>query len=164
MKIEISKEISSRISEILDRTPDLVAALAGQYSQDAFTEKAFDGNPWPLNKDPKRQGSELIRSGKLRGSMSIKVERSPGNSDKVSRVIISYGNSHVPYAQVHNEGFDGEVTVPDHIRHTKRGDVQVRRHTRHMKIPQRQFLGPAEELDQLLKTEIEAMINDVFSK
>lgn len=156
MKIEIMSEISSKISEIVDQTPELVAALAGQYSQDAFTKKAFDGNPWPLNKDPRRQGSELIRSGKLRGSMSVHVEP--------RRVVISYGNNFVPYAQVHNEGFDGDVTVPAHTRHTRRGDVQVRQHTRHMQIPQRQFLGPAKELDKLIQTEIEALIEEQFNK
>ncbi len=156
MKIEIGKEISSRISEILDRTPELVADLAGQYSQDAFTKKAFDGNPWPLNKNPQRQGSELIRSGKLRGSMTVRVEP--------RRAVISYGNDYVPYAQVHNEGFDGPIVVPAHVRHTKWGDVSVREHTSRMRIPQRQFLGAADELDRLLQTELEAMINDVFSK
>ena len=156
MKIEIGKEIADRLSEVIEQMPDLVAGLAAQYSQDTFTKKAFDGEPWPKNKDPRRQGSELIRSGKLRGSMTVRAE--------ADRAVISYGNDHVPYAQVHNEGFDGEVTVPAHIRHTKRGDVRVRQHTRRMRIPQRQFLGSAKELDNLLQTEIEAVINDLFNK
>ena len=156
MKIEIGKEISDRLSEIIEQTPELVAGLAAQYSQDAFTKKAFDGNSWPKNKDPRRQGSELIRSGKLRGSMTVRVE--------ADRAVISYGNDHVSYAQVHNEGFDGEVVVPAYIRHTKRGDVSVREHTRHARILQRQFLGSAQELDALLQTEIEAMVEQVMNE
>lgn len=34
MKIEIGKEISDRLSEIIEQTPELVAELAAQYSQD----------------------------------------------------------------------------------------------------------------------------------
>lgn len=64
MKITIPEEIANRISEILDATPGLVAQLAANYSQDAFIKKAFDRNPWPLNRDPQRQelGQELIHS------------------------------------------------------------------------------------------------------
>lgn len=156
MKITIPEEIANRISEILDATPGLVAQLAANYSQDAFIKKAFDRNPWPLNRDPQRQGKELIRSGQLRKSMTIETE---GN-----RAVISYGNDQVNYAQVHNEGFDGEVVVPAHIRHTKRGEQAVREHTRHMRIPQRQFLGQAEELEAIIREEIEAMVDQLFNK
>ena len=34
MKIEIGKEISDRLSEVIEQTPELVAGLAAQYSQD----------------------------------------------------------------------------------------------------------------------------------
>ncbi len=150
MKINISGELSDKISEIFGQLPELIAELAGQYFQDAFTRKAFDGNPWPQNKDPRRQGSELVKSGALRGSLS--VVKLP------DKVVVSFGNEKVGYAQVHNEGFDGEVVVPAHVRRTRRGEQQVRAHTRHMRIPQRQFLGEAQELDELLQTEIEALV------
>ena len=50
MKIHIPELISGRISEILEKTPELVARLASQYSQDPFARKAFDGNPWQQHK------------------------------------------------------------------------------------------------------------------
>ena len=123
MKIHIPELISGRISEILEKTPELVARLASQYSQDAFARKAFDGNPWQQHSDPRRRGSELVRSGNLRGSMRVKIDP--------DRVTISFGDQRVGYAQVHNEGFDGEVVVPAHTRRTRRGEQQVRAHAAH---------------------------------
>ncbi|WP_295990514.1 phage virion morphogenesis protein [uncultured Alistipes sp.] len=156
MKITISEEISSKIEEILEEAPVVIAQVAANYSQDAFRCKAFDRNPWPKNRDPKRRGKELVRSGKLRKSMTVEV--------KPDRAVISYGNDMVGYAQVHNEGFDGEVTVPAHTRQTRHGAVPVREHTRHAHIPQRQFLGEAQELDELLTEEIDAMVNEILNR
>ena len=156
MKIHIPELISGRISEILEKTPELVARLASQYSQDAFARKAFDGNPWQQPSDPRRRGSELVRSGNLRGSMRVKIYP--------DRVTISFGDQRVGYAQVHNEGFDGEVVVPAHTRRTRRGEHQVREHTRHMRIPQRQYVGPAEELDRQIQEQIEALANELLNR
>ena len=156
MKIHIPELISDRISEIVAATPELVARIASQYSQDAFARKAFDGNPWQQHSDPRRRGSELVRSGNLRGSMRVKIDP--------DRVTISFGDQRVGYAQVHNEGFDGEVVVPAHTRRTKRGEHQVREHTRRMRIPQRQYVGPAEELDRQIQQQIEAMVNGLFNR
>lgn len=74
MKIKIAEQIADRISELLEATPGLVAQLAAQYSQDAFREKAFDGHPWPQNRDPRRKGKELIRTGNLRNSLNVEVK------------------------------------------------------------------------------------------
>ena len=156
MKIHIPEQISGRISEILEKTPGLVARLASQYSQDAFARKAFDGNPWQQHSDPRRRGSELVRSGNLRDSMRVKIDP--------DRVTISFGDQRVGYAQVHNEGFDGEVVVPAHTRRTRRGEQHVREHTRHMRIPQRQYVGPAEELDRQIQEQIEALANELLNR
>lgn len=80
------------------------------------------------------------------------------------RVTISFGDQRVGYAQVHNEGFDGEVVVPAHTRRTRRGEQQVREHTRHMRIPQRQYVGPAEELDRQIQEQIEALANELLNR
>ncbi len=156
MKIHIPELISDRISEIVAATPELVARIASQYSQDAFARKAFDGNPWQQHSDPRRRGSELVRSGNLRDSMHVKI-----NPD---RVTISFGDQRVGYAQVNNEGFDGEVVVPAHTRRTKRGEQRVREHTRHMRIPQRQYVGPAEELDRQIQEQIKALANELLNR
>lgn len=156
MKIKIAEQIADRISELLEATPGLVAQLAAQYSQDAFRKKAFDGHPWPQNRDPRRRGKELIRTGNLRNSLNVEV--------KPDRAVVSFGNDKVGYAQAHNEGFDGEVVVPAHIRHTRRGEQSVREHTRHVRIPQRRFLGQAGELDKIIREEVEALANELFNK
>lgn len=156
MEIKIDEAIAARLDEAIDDCVDLAGDLAGQYFQEAFTKKAFDGNPWPRNSDPRRRGSELIDTGNLRRSMQ--VER------KGNTVTISFGNQKVDYAQVHNEGFDGQVVIPAHTRKTGRGEQNVRTHTRRMRIPQRQFLGDAKELEQLLHDELEAYVNEQLNK
>ena len=176
MEIKIDEAIAARLDEAIDDCVNLAGDLAGQYFQEAFTKKAFDGNPWPDNKDPRRRGSELIDTGNLRRSMQ--VER------KGNTVTISCGNQKVDYAQVHNEGFDGEVTVSAHKRVIKlkptKKDISeegekkddsnaniirdVKEHTRRMRIPQRQFLGDAKELEQLLHDELEAYVNEQLNK
>lgn len=156
MKIHIPELISDRISEIVATTPQLVAELASSYSQQAFAKKSFDGNPWQQHSDPRRRGLELVRSGHLRDTMHVDIQP--------DRVTISFGDQRVGYAQVHNEGFDGEVVVPAHTRRTKRGEQQVREHTRHMRIPQRQYVGPAEELDRQIQEQIEALANELLNR
>lgn len=156
MKTEIDEVLAARIDDAIDDCVDLAGQLAGQYFQEAFTKKAFDGKAWKPNSDPTRRGSELIDSGNLRRSMQTVREG--------RKVTVSFGNQKVGYAQVHNEGFDGQVVIPAHTRKTKRGEQNVRTHTRRMRIPQRQFLGDAKELEQLLHDELEAYINDRLNK
>ena len=82
-----------------------------------------------------------------------------------NKVVISAGNSKVPYARVHNEGFTGSVVVPAHDRRTKKGKgktVQVKAHKRMMRIPQRQFLGACPELERILKREAEALFKSIL--
>lgn len=156
MEIKIKEILSDRVDEIIDDCVDLAGEVAGQYFQETFTKKAFDGNPWKEDKDPARRGSELVDTGNLRRSM-----QTTRNGNKV---VISFGNQKVGYAEVHNEGFDGDVVVPAHSRKTKRGIQKVREHTRHMRIPQRRFLGDANELEQLLHEELEAYVSEQLNK
>ncbi len=157
MKIDIEEEIFSQVEDVIEDSIDLVEAVAGGYFQDRFVEKTFDGNPWKKNQNPARRGSELIDTNKLRNSFLS--ERLPNG------VRFSFGKKDVvTYAQVHNEGFDGQVVVPAHRRNTKRGVQNVREHTRRMRIPKRQFLGESEELNKVLHDEIEAYVADVLNK
>lgn len=156
MKIEIDKLLENRMEEIMRGTAEIVAETSVEYFQDAFRHKAFDGNPWAPPRVPKRSGSLLVQSGALLNSIRP-VLVSP------ERIVIAAGNEKVDYAQVHNEGFTGTVTVPAHIRHTRRGDQTVRQHTRSVNIPQRQFIGDARELETELQKRIEAYVESVLN-
>ena len=157
MEIKIDKLLENRLEEIMQGTAEIVAETAVEYFQNTFQDKAFDGNPWAPPRVPKRSGSLLVQSGALLNSIRP-VLVSP------ERIVIAAGNEKVDYAQVHNEGFNGSVTVPAHIRHTRSGDHTVRQHTRRVNIPQRQFMGDARELENELQKRIEAyaeaLLND----
>lgn len=156
MKIEIDKLLENQMEEILQGTAQIVAETSVEYFQNTFRTKKFDGNPWVPPRVPKRSGSLLVQSGALLNSIRP-VLVSP------ERIVIAAGNEKVDYAQVHNEGFTGTVTVPAHIRHTRRGDQVVRQHTRRVNIPQRQFIGAAQELENDLQERIEAYVKSVLN-
>jgi len=156
MKIEIDKLFENCMEEIMQGTAQIVAETSVEYFQNTFRTKKFDGNPWAPPRVPKRSGSLLVQSGALLNSIRP-VLVSP------ERIVIAAGNEKVDYAQVHNEGFTGTVTVPAHIRHTRRGDQVVRQHTRRVNIPQRQFIGAAQELENDLQERIEAYVKSVLN-
>ena len=156
MEIKIDKLLENCMEEIMQGTAQIVAETSVEYFQDTFRHKAFDGNPWAPPRVPKRSGSLLVQSGALLNSIRP-VLVSP------ERIVIAAGNEKVDYAQVHNEGFKGSVTVPAHIRHTRRGDQTVRQHTRRVNIPQRQFIGAARELETELQKRIETYVESVLT-
>lgn len=157
MQIDIGEYIENATKEVIEECEQVIAAVAGDYFQKRFVEKEFDGNPWPIAKDPRRQGMELIDTGKLRNSLL--VEREPG------KITISFGKEPVVnYAQVHNEGFDGEVNVRTFSRMVKGKKQKVKAHKKHMRIPQRQFLGESKALEELLHAELEAAAEDILKR
>ena len=157
MQINLEEYIKNATDEVIEVCEQTIAAVAGDYFQKRFVEKEFDGNPWPLAQNPKRRGMELIDTGMLRDSLL--VEREPG------KVTISFGKEPVVnYAQVHNEGYDGEVNVKAFTRVVKGKQQEVQAHTRHMRIPQRQFLGESKALEELLHTELEAIAEEVLNR
>lgn len=156
MEIKIDKLLENCMEEIMQGTAQIVAETSVEYFQNTFRTKKFDGNPWAPPRVPKRSGSLLVQSGALLNSIRP-VLVSP------ERIVIAAGNEKVDYARVHNEGFKGSVTVPAHIRHTRRGDQTVRQHTRSVNIPQRQFIGNARELETELQKRIEAYVESVLT-
>lgn len=138
--------------------PKLVAEEAAEYSRRRFAEKNFDGKPWkPLSKNYRpTRGTLLVRSGALLNSVRVV-------SVSQEKVVIGAGNSKVPYAQVHNEGFSGSVVVKTHSRRMKGGKtVRVKSHNRRMNIPRRQFMGNCPELERKLKTVSEQLFKSIL--
>lgn len=150
---DLNNYLTSLPNQILDEASHTVAEAAVEYYKGRFREKAFDGNPWAPAKVPRRTGSLLIDSGDLQNSIR------PAHIGR-DKVVISAGNDKVNYAQVHNEGFTGSVTVPAHVRETRKyGNVNVKGHTRQVNIPQRQFMGESNELANIIHERIEKAIN-----
>ena len=154
---ELENYFSSIPDKLLDDASHIVAETATEYYKQTFSKKAFDGNPWTPGK-PKKRGSLLIDSGALLNSIRPTVVTP-------YRVVIAAGNSKVTYARVHNDGYNGSITVPAHTRNTKKsGEVQVRSHTRTAHIIQRQFLGNAEELNKTIHDRIEGYRQSKLNK
>lgn len=151
---ELNKYLQSLPQEIISDAAEIVAETATEYYKSAFRKKAFDGNPWTPAKVPKTTGSLLIDSGALVNSIRPAVITP-------RRVVISAGNEKVDYAQAHNEGFKGVVSVPAHTRKTKRKDVSVKAHTRKTNIPKREFMGDSEELNGRIHARIEGYIDSL---
>lgn len=147
--------LQSLPNAIMDAAPDIVAETATEHFKDSFTKKAFDGNPWAPAKVPRKNGSLLVDSGNLVNSIR------PAYIGR-DKVIISAGNDKVGYAQVHNEGYVGTVTVPAHTRRMKEKNIPVKSHTRQANIPQRQFMGESNELAETLKNKLQDYINSTI--
>lgn len=156
----IEQQIEDMMDEICEQSADIIAEEATEYFKERFTEKEWDGTAWPLAKSPKRSGSLLVKSSALLNSIRpIEITK--------ERVVIAAGNEYVGYAQVHNEGYDGDVTVKPFTRQVRDKEgkpvVQnVKGHTRHMLMPKRQFMGETDELDEKIISRIENYINSIL--
>lgn len=140
---ELNQYFAGLEEELMDGVPDIIAETATEYFKESFTLKEYDGNPWEPLKKPKKKGSLMITSGNLLNSIHpAEVSR--------TKVVIQAGNDKVPYAQVHNEGFTGPVTIPAHTRRTKNGSTEVKAYTIQQNIPQRQFMGKAAQLLKMI--------------
>ncbi|MAY19608.1 MAG: hypothetical protein CL955_03200 [Erythrobacteraceae bacterium] len=103
-------------------------------------EAAPDGTPWrQSNRANSEGGKTLTDSAQLKGS----IHSEPANGS------VRWGSNKV-YARIHNEGFDGTVTVGAHSRSITQAfgrqlpgglTVQVASFERHMNMPARTFLG-----------------------
>lgn len=140
---ELENYLTRLPEQILEDAAEIVAETAVDYYQDSFRKKAFDGNPWAPAKAPRANGSLLVDSGKLESGIF------PFYKGK-DKVVISTGMNTQNYAQVHNDGFVGNVTVPAHNRTRKGRTEAVKSHTRKVAIPQRQFMGKSSELADLI--------------
>ena len=145
---------------------DIKVELAQEFDRN-FERKGFFDKKWPETKLRNHRGSLMMRSGKLRRSISAKV----------SGTTITF-SSNMPYAAIHNEG--GEITVTAKMKryfwamHYKAGGAVVagsksQRNQRltseaaqwkalalmkvgaKIKIEQRQFIGHHPRVDQIIK-------------
>jgi phage gpG-like protein len=152
---EFSNWLNGIAPQIEAVAPDIIAETATEYYRARFREKAWDSNPWVAGK-PKRGGSLLVQSGNLMNSIRPAVIAP-------DRVVISAGNDKVGYARAHNEGVDEDITIPQHVRKTKKGTVTVKQHTRHMQPPKRQFPGDAPELTDEIKRRLDDELNNILN-
>lgn len=157
MKINLKKELQPLVDQIREAVPEIIAETATEYYQETFRKKAFDGQPWPgWSPGYKRSnGSLMVDTRALLGSIRPTLISWP-------KVVISAGNEKVKYARAHNEGFVGSVVVPSHQRTSPSGKAsKVKQYTMNMRLPQRQFMGDAKELEQQIHDNVEGYIHSL---
>lgn len=163
--------ICKRIERAIRIIPSKAAVIAVKFSKERFREKKWiDKREHPWTKTKKRQGSTLIKSGRLKKSI---------HTIHVGADYAIIGTD-VPYARAHNDGgtFTGTETVCAHDRrshkrkaHTTRsgkrikaGTVRthaVKGHHRNYKrtFIKRQFIGQSQyltdQLSNMIQTEIQ---------
>ncbi len=152
--------------------PAIISKTSVEYYKEAFQKKGFDGKPWPaLSKSYKpKRGSMMIRSSKLMNSIR-------DTETTASKVVISAGNSKIPYAKIHNEGgtINRGARTETFVRNRykkgakskafgglglyKKGTTAGRGLSFKaftVNMPKRQFLGYAFELNERIMTRIAA--------
>lgn len=111
-----------------------------------FREQGFFGDRWVATKTSKinkqgKKGSILIVTGAMRRSIR-----------SIVRGMAVVFSSHLPYTALHNEGGNFAVNVRAHSRTIKKTGktYNVRGHSRMMNMPQRQFIGDHDKVQQAL--------------
>ena len=155
-----AKEFEKQVLATIQAFPKQAGIEAVNFAMINFRQKAYNGNvftPWkPRKKTAKRNDGRALLVDTGRGRRSVR-----SIADKNGFAIVS----DTPYMKVHNEGFRGVVTVPEHARvasrkvstrYLKNGKAStsksslkkirgashsVKAHTKRMNIPQRQFIG-----------------------
>ena len=161
--------------QVIITLPGKMGTVIVNFSKERFRAQAWADNSYQPWKARRRNGKKtssrgiLIKSGRLR--RSIRIVRTTSNSVTVG--------SDVPYAQAHNEGFTGSVSVRGHKRHNMKrrqmevkgkkrnvkmsvGEFYVKAHDRRMDLPQRQFMGESRMQRRLIENLILKEIQKVF--
>lgn len=159
------QELIVKLSDAGNRNEllDLIGAEAESQTHRRIRDEktAPDGTPWPEWSDnyaKTRHGNQslLMGSGELDDSIQYQVR-----DENV------YLGSALVYSSVHQEGFDAGIKVKSHTRLIRQafGKVlnspvlqTVKSHVRHMKVPQREYMGLSDEN----KDDIEGLIFDFY--
>ena len=184
MALEIVKILES-LTNCIRELPRMVGLEAVNFSKERFVQQNwFDAAPIPW--EPRRR---LRRGGKKRQNGAILVDS--GRLKRSIRVIsvtptsVTIGTD-VPYAQIHNDGFNGSQSVRAHKEnvkaHRRKQKVKgkngkwktktvtvkahtrkIGAHTRNMKMPRRRFLGESAELERQIADFITSEIQSALS-
>jgi hypothetical protein len=158
MNNNISNDIKRKAEQIkmyaLIKYPQDTGKAAMRFINENFRKQSYEGLPWKKRRGGKRNNGRalLIDKGTLRR----------GNNFKTGPGAVTIYN-YVKYAKAHNEGVNATVAIKAHNRRlfgkfkvtslktrktsTKRlekATVNVKAHSRWMRIPRRQFMPTAE--------------------
>jgi len=180
---EFSKAVEKKAAELknyaINRFPTKAGNIALRFVNGNFRAQGFQGSTFKRWKTNRRNGTILIKTGKLRAATFFTTQAGQATIQ-----------NHMPYAKAHNEGFNGTVSVKAHSRNQysktqvgtgkftksgkertktmtmKSGQSTVKAHTRKMNLPQRQFAptasSPSPVLDNAIVREVAKDINQIM--
>ena len=180
---EFSKLVQKKGAELknyaVNRFPTKAGNIALRFVNGNFRAQGFQGTTFKRWKANRRNGTILIKTGKLRAATYFTTQAGQATI-----------KNHMPYAKAHNEGFSGDVSVKAHTRNRygktkvgtgkytksgkertktmtmKTGESTVKAHTRKMNLPQRQFAptagSPSPVLDNAIIREVAKDINQIM--
>lgn len=151
------KDFDKKFQDIADKVPDFIQniapRIAGQvaldHAKENFQRQSFDGRPW---QEVQRRipGSKTYRANALRHPARLSRPILTGDTGDLGRSLqFSVSNGQVTifsdkiYAKVHNEGL-----------RAGRGKGFI--------MPQRQFLGTSQNLEQDIKQQILQQFQNLF--
>ena len=179
------QQIERALFQCIADLPEQIGMLAVNFSKQRFVEQNWHDTS-PEAWEPRRR---LRRGGKRRQNGAILVDS--GRLKRSIRVIsvtptsVTIGTD-VPYAQIHNDGFNGSQSVRAHKEnvkaHRRKQKVKgkngkwktktvtvkahtrkIGAHTRNMKMPRRRFLGESAELERQIADFITSEIQSALS-
>lgn len=162
IRVSIEKVEREIKKQIMDDMPRLIGNAAVSMVNQNFRDAGWrDGGlkPWKKTKRQmgKGKGSQYLPLHSSREHLSRSTQYKKTGPGEVTI------SNPVPYASVHNDGFEGNVNVKAHKRTISKGKnkgdkYSVRAFSRRMYIPQRQFMGESRELNE----KIENIIRNTF--
>lgn len=162
IRVSIENVESEIKKQIMDDMPRLIGNAAVSMVNQSFRDAGWrDGGlkPWKKTKRQmgKGKGSQYLPLHSSREHLSRSTQYKKTGPGEVTI------SNPVPYASVHNDGFEGNVNVKAHKRTISKGKnkgnkYSVRAFSRRMYIPQRQFMGESRELNE----KIENIIRNTF--
>lgn len=98
-----------------------------------------------------------VQSGRLRRSITTRVTE---QAETVTGIV----GTNVEYAAAHEYGFQGTVSVREHLSHSKKGTAfTVRAHSRNVNTPEKSFLRSAlDDLRTQTRDEIDQAVNGLI--
>jgi phage gpG-like protein len=155
----VLQQLQRDLKKVIQKLPRQFGAEVVLYTMQNFRTQSWQGDTWKRRKSDNgvnRKGKGraiLVKSGRLKRSIRV-------TEASATRVVIG---SDVPYAQIHNEGFNGPQSVKgftrnvtrrkltkmyhedtgaaEHVRIKYNSEEKVKAFVRRMKMPRRQFLG-----------------------
>lgn len=162
IRVSIENVESEIKKQIMDDMPRLIGNAAVSMVNQNFRDAGWrDGGlkPWKKTKRQmgKGKGSQYLPLHSSREHLSRSTQYKKTGPGEVTI------SNPVPYASVHNDGFEGNVNIKAHKRTISKGKnkgnkYSVRAFSRRMYIPQRQFMGESRELNE----KIENIIRNTF--